>query len=114
MADRPEFANYEEFWLFYVREHANPVNRALHFIGTTLAVALLVYLFVVQNWWLLLAVPILGYGFAWFGHFFVENNKPASFKYPGWSFISDFRMWATIATGRMGAEVQRAMSAASE
>jgi len=40
-----------------------------------------------------LALPLLGCGFAWTGHFFYEHNKPAASTYPVYGFISDFRMW---------------------
>lgn len=35
---------------------------------------------------------VLGYSFAWIGHFFVEHNKPATFIYPTFSLMGDFRM----------------------
>ena len=99
--------SFAEFWPFYVREHSLPACRALHFIGSTLALAVLVAA-VFYSPWLLLAVPVVGYGFAWVGHFFIEKNKPASFKYPLWSFVADWKMWALILTGRMGTEVDKA------
>jgi hypothetical protein len=98
---------YEEFWAFYVGEHRSPFNRFLHYVGTSSAVILLITTLATQIWWLLLLVPIIGYGHAWVGHFFVEGNKPASFAYPGWSFVSDFRMLKYGVTGRMGREVER-------
>ena len=104
---------FAEFWPFYVREHSASACRALHFIGSTLALALLAG-GIVYNPWLLAAVPVVGYGFAWVGHFFIEHNKPASFKYPLWSFIADWKMWAMILSGRMGAEVQRAHALAGK
>ncbi len=103
---------YAEFWPFYVQEHSNQTNRLLHFTGTSLAMVLLIGALVTQTWWLLVAVPVAGYGLAWVGHFGVEKNKPASFKYPFWSFISDFRMWALMLTGRMSEEVERAKASA--
>ena len=101
------YETFAEFWPFYVREHSVPACRALHFVGSTLSLVVLAGA-VVYSPWLLLAAPIVGYGFAWFGHFFIEKNKPASFKYPLWSFIADWKMWAMILVGRMGSEVQRA------
>ena len=112
--DKESFQNYDAFWLFYVREHSSPANRVLHFLGTTLALAVLGYAIAAQLWWLLVAVPVAGYSLAWSGHLFVERNKPASFKHPGWSFISDLRMWFLILTFRMGKELDRARSAPSD
>ena len=98
---------YEEFWDFYVREHSLPVTRILHFIGTSLGILLMIWLVWRGTWYYFPLFFVVGYAFAWFAHFFVEKNKPASFKYPFWSFISDFKMMASMATGRMGAEVER-------
>ena len=55
------------------------------------------------NWRLLVAIPIAGYGFAWFSHAAVERNRPATFTYPFWSLAADFRMawlWIDGAAGR--------------
>src|SRR4051812_941902 len=80
MAQR--FQTYAEFWPFYLREHAKPSTRAIHYIGTLGSAAVLVWALATQNWWWLLAVPFFGYGPAWFSHFFVEKNKPATFDAP--------------------------------
>lgn len=101
-----------EFWPFYVREHSAPACRALHFIGSSLSLVMLTTGIFYRSPWLLLAAPIVGYGFAWIGHFFIEKNKPASFKYPLWSFLADWKMWAMMLTGRMGGEVRKAHGAA--
>jgi hypothetical protein len=42
------------------------------------------------------------------GHFFVEHNRPATFKYPLWSFGADWKMWALSLAGRLGPELERA------
>jgi hypothetical protein len=102
------FQSFAEFWPYYVREHSQPACRALHFIGSTLALVILGTMFYTQNWWLLLAGLVVGYGFAWVGHFFIEHNRPATFKYPLWSFIGDWKMWGLMLTGRMRSEVDRA------
>lgn len=59
------------------------------------------------NPWLVLLGAVLGYGPAWVGHFFIEHNRPATFKYPLWSLASDFKMFLYFVTGRMGAEMER-------
>ena len=93
MTDERKISTYREFWPFYLSEHANATNRRLHFVGTTLALGLVVAAIATSNPWLLLAALLSGYGFAWVGHFFIEKNRPATFEYPLWSFVSDWRMW---------------------
>jgi hypothetical protein len=105
MAQR--FQTYAEFWPFYLREHTKPSTRAIHYVGTIGSAAFLVWALATQNWWALLAVPFLGYGPAWFSHFFVEKNKPATFEAPLWSLISDYRMCVLFLTGRLGDELMK-------
>lgn len=93
---------YEDFWPYYVSEHQDPTCRRLHFVGTSLVMAM------ATNPLLWPALPIAGYGFAWVGHFVFEKNRPATFDYPLWSLRADFRMWKKIATGQMDAELARA------
>ena len=107
MSEERRITDYAEFWAFYLGEHKSPFNRLLHYIGTTMGVGIIVAALVTQVWWLLAISPLFGYGNAWIGHFFIEKNKPASFKYPGWSFISDFKMLGYAMTGRMGPEMER-------
>ncbi len=104
MAER--ISTFREFWPFYVGEHANALNRKLHFIGTTFVIAIVIGALVTGRSWLWALAPVFGYGFAWVGHFRIEHNRPATFKYPLYSLAADFVMWWKIATGKMDAEVQ--------
>lgn len=99
--------NYAEFWDFYVAEHSQSLTRFLHFVGTTLGLVLLVWILRTGNWIYFPLCFAVGYAFAWFSHFFVEHNKPATFKYPLWSFVSDYKMMFFMLTGKMNAEVER-------
>ncbi len=101
-------ATFREFWPYYVREHGKPITRALHFIGSTCVLAIVAAAVVTGRPWLLLATPVVGYGFAWIGHFGFEKNRPATFKYPVYSFIGDWVMYGKILSGTMRAEVERA------
>jgi hypothetical protein len=104
------FASFREFWPFYVREHSRPGTRALHFIGTTAVLATAATAVVTGRPWLLLAMPVVGYGFAWIGHFGIEKNRPATFKHPFYSFVGDWVMYGKILSGTMRAEVERAVA----
>jgi len=94
------FASFREFYPFYLSEHANPTCRRLHVVGSTLVLAVLVFACMTQRWTLLWLLPLVGYGFAWIGHFFFEHNRPATFKYPLYSFAGDWAMYWQVITGR--------------
>ena len=100
---------YAEFWDHYVQEHSKPATRILHLIGTALGVTLLIFFVSRGQWYFFPVFFLVGYAFAWFAHFVIEKNRPATFKYPFWSFISDFKMISLMLTGRMGREVERVM-----
>jgi hypothetical protein len=95
------YRTFKDFYPFYLSEHLNPVSRRLHFTGTSVAAALMIIAFVTQMWWLLALALVQGYAFAWVGHFFFEHNKPATFKYPAFSLMGDWRLWWDILRRRI-------------
>jgi hypothetical protein len=108
----PAPTTYEEFWPYYVSQHLHPMTRALHVLGTTLAILAIVAAVVFRAPVMLIAVPVLGYGFAFASHFIWEKNKPASFGHPVWSFRADLRqLWKAYA-GLLAADVQAVRAAA--
>lgn len=96
-----EFNDFEEFWPFYLGEHRLPATRALHFVGTTAVVATAATALATKRPALLALLPVLGYAPAWISHFFVEHNRPATFKYPLMSLRADFRMWSRMLAGQL-------------
>lgn len=106
MADR--IATYREFWPFYLREHAQPGTRTIHFVGTGLAFFAIFAGILTGNGWFLLGAVLAGYGPAWVAHTFVEHNRPVTFWYPAWSLFSDFRMTWVWLTGRLDRELAEA------
>ena len=104
------YQSFSEFWPFYVREHSRPGTRLLHLIGTTIGLATMVYFIATGRWYLFFLGLIPGYGGAWLGHFLIEHNKPATFKYPLWSFMGDYKMIALMLTGRINEEVRKSVS----
>lgn len=106
------YTTFAEFWPFYLREHSLPRTRALHYIGTTLVLAIASFAIWTGlntgNWWWLVGMPLAGYFFAWLAHFTVEKNRPATFTYPLWSLGADFKMYFMWMVGRLGPELERA------
>mgnify|MGYP000067034822 CR=1 FL=1 len=94
-----EFSSFKEFYPFYLSEHSNKISRRLHYIGSSAVLVFLGYALASQQFILLFLLPLLGYGPAWVGHFFFQKNKPATFKYPIYSFMGD---WVMLKDGLLG------------
>lgn len=93
-----EYTSLRAFYPYYLSEHEKKSTRILHFIGTGLVITSFIVFVITLNWRYFAIIPFLGYGFAWVGHFFFEKNKPATFKYPGYSLASDFIMFWQLLT----------------
>ena|SRR5688572_27700455 len=98
--------SFADFWPFYVRAHSRAGTRLLHAVGSTLALAC-VALGIIVSPWFFLAAPLIGYSFAWYGHFFVEHNRPATFGHPFYSLAADYVMVWKMMTGGMRDEIAR-------
>lgn len=94
------YRSFRDFYPFYISEHANRTCRRIHVVGSSLVLVVLAVAVLTLNAWWLLLMPVIGYGFAWVGHFFFEKNKPATFKYPLWSLMGDWRMFYETVTGQ--------------
>lgn len=101
MAAEKKYKSFWSFYPYYLTEHSDFTNRTLHFIGTALLLVILIIAIALQKWWMLALIPLVGYGFAWVGHFFIEKNKPATFTYPLYSLGSDFVMFWHILSGQI-------------
>jgi hypothetical protein len=95
-----KFRSLHEFYPFYLTEHRNFTSRVLHFIGSGLAILSLLAAMLFHNFNFFLAIPVLGYGFAWIGHFFFEKNRPATFRHPLYSLASDFMLFFDLLSGK--------------
>ena len=103
-----KISTYPAIWHHYLREHSSPRTRALHYIGTMLALLVVLAAIVTLDAWLILAAIVCGYLFAWIGHMAIERNRPATFTYPLWSLGSDFRMFFLWISGRLGPHLEAA------
>src|SRR3954451_13535129 len=95
------FKSFADFWPYYLSEHSRPATRVLHCVGTLLALGLVALLITMGKWWLFPIAIVPGYAFAWAGHFLIEKNRPATFTYPLWSFMGDWKMLGLMLTGKL-------------
>ena len=96
-----KFSSFAQFYPYYLSEHRHPVCRALHYIGSALVIIVLLYSLFSQQWRWLWLLPLIGYGFAWVGHFAFEHNRPATFKHPFYSLAADWVMLKDFLTGQL-------------
>jgi hypothetical protein len=108
MPTREHIGTYKEFWPYYLQQHSSPRTRAIHYLGTGLALLSILALIATFNPWFLLLALVAGYAPAWIGHFFIEKNRPATFTYPLWSLFSDFRMAWDWLFGTLPKELEKA------
>jgi hypothetical protein len=101
------FQTFEAFWPYYLGEHRLIKCRALHYLGTVGSAILLIILLVNALWTWLPMVLVAGYGPAWIGHFFIERNRPATFTYPWWSLLGDYKMFYMAIRGELRSELSR-------
>jgi hypothetical protein len=96
------YTTFRDFYPYYLSEHADRTCRRLHFVGSALILVLIgvVIAGALSPWWLL-AIPVIGYGFAWVGHFAFEKNKPATFQYPFYSLAGDWVMFGEMLRGKI-------------
>ncbi|GGP63548.1 DUF962 domain-containing protein [Shewanella saliphila] len=90
------YTSFAEFYPFYLSQHQDPVCRRLHYVGSTIILVIIVNTLINQHWWQLFLLPVVGYGFAWLGHFIFEKNRPATFTYPLYSLWGDWVMFGQM------------------
>ncbi len=105
--EEKRYTSFQEFWPYYLGEHKLIACRALHYVGTVLSAVLLIVLINQQMWAWLPMVLVAGYGPAWIGHFVIEKNRPATFTYPWWSLLGDYKMFYMALRGQIRPELSR-------
>ncbi|HIO29331.1 DUF962 domain-containing protein [Marinobacter salarius] len=101
MSQQQTFRNFADFYPYYLEEHSDVNCRRLHFVGSLLVILVTLYAIVTAKFLYLLLLPIIGYGFAWVGHYGFEKNRPATFKYPLYSLMGDWVMFRDVLIGRI-------------
>lgn len=99
--EHPTFSSFAEFYPFYLGEHQDRTCRRLHVVGSLLVLTVLAYAIGTGRWLALWALPVVGYGFAWVGHFRFERNRPATLTYPLYSLMGDWVMLWQVLTGKL-------------
>ena len=107
-ANEVRIKTYSQFFDFYLGEHRLAATRYWHYFGSSLVIVIIIMSIITNNPLFLILAPIAGYGPAWFSHFFIERNKPATFRYPIWSLWADYHMYALFLTGQLKQRMSRA------
>ncbi len=102
-----DFQSFSEFWPYYLSQHSKRGTRWLHFIGNTNLFFWLIVSVINLNWKICVFAIVSSYGIAWIGHFFVEKNIPATFRYPIWAGLGDMLMYFKMIRGELDAELKR-------
>lgn len=95
-----QFRGYQDFFPYYVSQHRHPATRWFHFAGTHLGALAASAALIARRPAGVLAFPVISYGLAWYSHFAIEKNRPASFGHPLWSLRGDLQMMAMLWQGR--------------
>lgn len=107
LQENQSYKSFRDFWPFYLGEHSMPQCRTQHFLGSSIAAAFFFVAMVTGHLtWIFLSL-IVGYGCAWWGHFVFEKNTPATFKYPIYSFMGDWKMFWMMMVGTLDDELKR-------
>ncbi|MDX1557544.1 MAG: Mpo1-like protein [Marinobacter sp.] len=101
MSNQQTFNSFSEFYPYYLEEHSDVTCRRLHFVGSLLVLIVALWALTTGKLLWLLVLPVIGYGFAWVGHFKFEKNRPATFKYPLYSLMGDWVMFRDMLIGRI-------------
>ncbi len=101
MSQQQTFRSFAEFYPYYLEEHSDANCRRLHFVGSLLVILVALYVIVTGKLLYLLLLPVIGYGFAWVGHYGFEKNRPATFKHPLYSLMGDWVMFRDMLIGRI-------------
>lgn len=95
------YASFAQFYPYYLSEHSQRLCRRMHFIGSSLVIAIVLLAALTAQWRWLWLVPLAGYGFAWLGHYVYEKNRPATFKHPLYSLLGDWVMYGQMLRGKV-------------
>ncbi len=90
-----------QYYKYYLTLHEHPKCRLLHFIGQWMTIIFMSFIIYKKLWLFLIISPFIIYPFAWSGHYFFENNRPAAFNDPLKAKISDWLMFRDIILRRL-------------
>jgi len=113
-ATTDNFASFADFYPYYLQEHRQASCRALHYLGSSLVLVVAGFAILTGQWHLLWWMPVAGYGFAWVGHYFIEHNKPATFRHPFYSLLGDWVMFWHFISGQLDEQLSRAHASQSK
>ena len=102
-------ADFEQFWLFYLRVHSKPVTRRLHFIAISFVfIGLAASLLLGDHGLILIVCIIVAAIIAGATHRLVEHTHPAVFTHPLLALLCGFLMYFLWLGGKLKIELDKA------
>mmetsp|Transcript_33800 Transcript_33800/g.35103 ORF Transcript_33800/g.35103 Transcript_33800/m.35103 type:complete len:119 (+) Transcript_33800:17-373(+) len=96
-----DFHSFAEYYPYYLTQHRSYINRCIHVVSSSFCISFLLYQLFFGKVLFILLCPCIDYFPAWIGHFYFEQNKPATFNYPYLSYLGDYVMIKDVLLGRI-------------
>jgi hypothetical protein len=105
---RRRYASFDEFWVAYLRAHANPKTAMFHVLGVMLALVMLGGMLSCGMVFFAVCSVVPAQIGAFLGHWLTGEPDTVSPNRPDWAALASLRMFWLAITGRLADTVRDA------